>query len=370
MAGHKLQTETKIADLEEIRTLFNTKVGHFADKSARWLFKKTENLRGLVLILASELVEHLDFTQTRIENRSIVDDTLRDVVSDMVFTVPFRDTTEEGELTIYILIEHQSTVDHLMGYRLLSYMCQIWHSQLQEQKNAKISESKWRLRPILPIVFYTGTQRWELPISLSAAMDIPELMVSFVPTFETLFLGVKDEAKDKFTEVNHSFGWLMTVLQQENADEISMQEALAAALIQLETLASENPELHNHAMLYLNFLVFFRRPEAEQVQLRQFIQSQIHDKEVENIIMTGAEALIQQGIEQGIEKGIEQGIEQGEKRGEIQAKREILLKFLDIRIGAVPDTIIHKISRIRSLSRLNSLLEQVATAQTLDDIEW
>ena len=70
--------------------------------------------------------------------------------------------------------------------------------------------------------------------------------------------------------------------------------------------------------------------------------------------MTGADALLQQG----------------EKRGKIQAKREVLLKLLDIRIGAVPDTVIQRISRMRSLSRLDTLLEQVATAQKLDDIEW
>ena len=354
MTGDKLQTDTKIEDLEEIRTLFNTKVGHFADKSARWLFKRKEHLHGLVLILARELAEHLDFTQAKIENRSIVDDTLRDLVADMVFTVPFKDTTEADELTIYILIEHQSTVDHLMGFRMLSYMCQIWHGQLTEQKNAKIPRSKWRLRPILPIVFHTGTQQWKIPISLSAVMDIPESMAPFVPTFETLYLSVKNENIEKFTEVDHPFGCLMTVLQQENADETSMQEAMAAALTHLKKLASENPELHNHAILYLYFIVFFKRPETEQVKLKQLIQSQTHDKEVQNIIMTGAEALIQQGTEQG----------------EIQTKRKVLLKLLDIRIGAVPDTVIQRISRMRSNSRLDMLLEQVATAQKLDDIEW
>ena len=361
-----MQTGSKITDLEEIHALFNPEVGHFSDKSARWLFKKSENLHGLVLILASELAEHLDFSQTRIENRNIVDNTLRDLVSDMVFTVPFRDTTLCDDLTIYILIEHQSTVDHLMGYRLLSYMCQIWHGQLEEQKNAKVSVRKWRLRPILPIVFYTGTQRWKVPISLHAAMDIPELMASFVPTFETLFLGVKDEDIEKFTNVDHPFGWLMTVLQQENADETSMQEALAAALTHLETLASEHPELHNHELLYLYFLVFFKRPEAEHPQLRQLLQSQTHDKEVESFIMTAAEALIQRSEK----RGIEQGEKKGEKRGQIQAKREFLLKLLDLRIGTVPDTVTNRISRMRSHTRLDALLEQVATASTLDDIEW
>ncbi len=74
--------------------------------------------------------------------------------------------------------------------------------------------------------------------------------------------------------------------------------------------------------------------------------------------MTGAEALVQQGKVEGLQQG------------EIQAKREFLLKLLDIRIGNVPDTISRKISRMRSRSRLETLLEQAATAQTLDDIEW
>ncbi len=70
--------------------------------------------------------------------------------------------------------------------------------------------------------------------------------------------------------------------------------------------------------------------------------------------MTGAETLIQQG----------------EKHGQIQAAREVLLKFIDLRFGDMPDTVIREISRIHSRSRLNTLLEQAATAQTLDDIKW
>ena len=49
---------------------------------------------------------------------------------------------------------------------------------------------------------------------------------------------------------------------------------------------------------------------------------------------------------------------------------EEISTLFDLRIGAVPDTVIHRISRIRSRSRLDILLEQVATAQKLDDIEW
>ena len=98
----------------------------------------------------------------------------------------------------------------------------------------------------------------------------------------------------------------------------------------------------------------------------QRIMAHNKDSEVESLIMTGAEALILQGKKQGLEQGKAQGLQQGE----IQTKREDLLKILTIRTGDIPDTITKKVSRIRSRTRLDSLLEQAATAEKLDDIQW
>ena len=67
---------------------------------------------------------------------------------------------------------------------------------------------------------------------------------------------------------------------------------------------------------------------------------------------------------------IQQGEESGEKRGEIRAKRESLLKLLYLRFDPVPETLITKVSAMRSLSRLDTLFEQAVTAQTLDEIGW
>ena len=63
-------------------------------------------------------------------------------------------------------------------------------------------------------------------------------------------------------------------------------------------------------------------------------------------------------------------IEQGERRGETQAKREAVLKLLRIRFDSVPESVASRITSIRSLSRLDTLFDRVATAKTLDDIDW
>ena len=163
-----METEYNIPDLKEIQNILDKRIGHFHDKLAKWLFKKTEILRGLVLILKSDLDEQLDFERTVIESGEVIDNTLRELVSDMVFTVPFRDAAKGDQLKICILLEHQSTVDRLMGFRLLSYMCHQWHEQLVKLEDANVPQSQQRLKPILPIVYYTGSRRWETPLSLNA----------------------------------------------------------------------------------------------------------------------------------------------------------------------------------------------------------
>ena len=78
-----------------------------------------------------------------------------------------------------------------------------------------------------------------------------------------------------------------------------------------------------------------------------------------------AQTMAERLIEQGIERGKAQGIEQGET----QAKQEVILKMIRLRFDSVPESVTSQITRIRSISRLDSLVENVLTAQTLDEID-
>ena len=351
---------------QELREFYQSLLTHFPDKSIRWLLREKENVQGLIEIVASDLVERIDFSQLELQNRSFISNTLREQESDLLFSVPFNSGVETDELLIYILIEHQSTVDISMGFRLLFYMMNIWDTQRQQWETENVPKSEWRLQPILPIVLYSGDRRWLVPLSLTAIMDIPEILTRFVPKFDTLFLSVKETDPHELTKADHPFGWLLAVLHNEKADKQTIIDILKEALTYLNTLEPEQSEQRLRAIYYLLLFIINRRNADEHRELIDLVQQQTDEMEVETMAKTMADVYIEQGKAQGIQQGKAQGIQQGE----IQAKREMILKLLDIHIGDIPETVSKKVSRIRSRSRLDSLLEQVATAKTLDDIKW
>ena len=276
----------------------------------------------------------------------------------MVFRVPFQSGSDTDELLIYILIEHQSTVDPTMGFRVLFYMTQIWDSQRREWESESVPKSQWRFSPILPIVFYTGDQRWTRPLTLNAIMDIPDALSRFVPMFDILFLSVKETDESELTKTDHPLGWALTVLQKENATvEELRSEALIEALSHISALDEASARQRRRAISYLLLLILNRRSIEERPELTNLFEQHVLDTSDKE----EAERMTQTIVEHHFERGIEQG--------KIEEKQSGVVKVLRLRFHTIPESIADEIYLIRSLSRLDSLLEQAVTATTLDEID-
>jgi len=277
---------------------FPSSLAHFADRSARGLLITPENVRALVELVAEQIAAFLNFSQLTTLNRSFLSETLREQEADLVFRVPFRDPSLGEELLIHILIEHQSSVDKQMGFRFLGYMYNLWLAEQQRWTEADVPTPQRRLRPILPILFYTGDTSWNLPLSPVSAIDVPEALTPFVPTFEVLLLDVKHTPAAELTQTGQPLGWLLTVLQKESASVEEITQALETALQHLETLQASHTQ-HHQAILYLASLVYHRRSPAERQTLIQVVDAYAPTMEVETMLQSMAEVTYQQGIEQG-----------------------------------------------------------------------
>lgn len=186
-------------------------------------------------------------------------------------------------------------------------------------------------------------------------MNLPEVLTRFIPTFDALFLDVKATTPEELTQTGHPLGWLLTVLQQEHAEEpAAMRQALLDALTGLSDLQTEDPDQYTRAVLYLFLLILHRRPEAEQQDLFGILtQDRTQNMEVVDMAASIIEISEQRGI----------------KQGEIQGKQEALLKLLQHRFQSVPEAVITRVRALRSPVELDVLFERSLTAESLDELQ-
>ena len=87
---------------KQIENFFNIPVSQASDRNAKLLFSDPENVRGLLQIVADELVENINFSRITQIKQSYIAETLREVESDIVLQVPFEMDGKTDDLLIYI----------------------------------------------------------------------------------------------------------------------------------------------------------------------------------------------------------------------------------------------------------------------------
>jgi len=129
-------------------------------------------------VLPPALVAALDFKSLSLCPGSFVDQNLRERHTDLLYSVYLR----EREAFLYLLFEHQSTVDVLMPYRLLSYICRVWERWVRENPKAP------RLPAVIPVVLHHSDTGWTAATQLRDLIDLDgealEAARAYLPDFQ------------------------------------------------------------------------------------------------------------------------------------------------------------------------------------------
>ncbi len=114
---------------------------------------------------------------------SFVDEELKDSHSDLLFSVEMRSRTA----LLYVLFEHQSTVDPWMPLRLLEYMLRIWRAHLADHPKAR------SLPPIVPIVLHHSEHGWTASTTFEGLFEVDEAVAADLSPFLPRFRFVLDD---------------------------------------------------------------------------------------------------------------------------------------------------------------------------------
>jgi len=317
-------------------------IREFPDRGTLWLLESPENVRGLIRLLAHDLADQLDFAHAERINRSLVPADLHKQEADLIYRVPF--LADGHDVLVYLLLEHQSTVDRFIGMRLISYMSKLWEAQYRAWDDNHTPAGERNLSPIVPIVFYTGKQRWQQSMTLDAAMELPEALSGFVPRHDTLCLKLLDMPSDALT--GSAIALVLRVLQAEDAPLEEFSPLLSSIIAGLEALSPEHQAEWHRALHYLLLLILHRRDAIERNDLYGVVKESVsrqHQEEVEQMVYSSAQAYKDEG------------------------RAETLIELLECKFGPLPARIP---SVIRALppARLQELTRQIMLAQTLVDL--
>ncbi len=97
--------------------------------------------------LPKDLRELCDLDSLKLESASFVDEKLRALHSDILWSVK----TREGDGYIYVVIEHQSREDIHMAFRLMRYSMAVMQRHIEHDKRQP-------LPLVIPMLFYHGSR--------------------------------------------------------------------------------------------------------------------------------------------------------------------------------------------------------------------
>ena len=153
----------------------------FHDRSYRYLLSNLRLFQELVEGFVDEpWVAELDFGRAERVDKTFVLESYLEKESDILYKVPFGDDS----LYIYVLVEHQSTVDHAMAFRVMVYIVEIWKDYFSNLEEKERGRADFRLPAIFPIVLYNGQPNWTAPTRLKDTISGAEMFGPQIPDFE------------------------------------------------------------------------------------------------------------------------------------------------------------------------------------------
>ena len=245
---------------------------------------------------------------------------------------------------IYILIEHQTKVDYSMPYRILNYCMEIMRGAVVEKET---NRATYKYPLVIPIVLYTGNQKWTAPISFVESQ-------------------VKDE-NTNFKAMNIKYK-LIDINKYEVKELLNINTMLANVMI-LEKCKNNKDAINclkditnnledNEQKEKLKRIVIYLYKEINEKSLEEMIKI-IEESESEEIMSTISERIGEefrnerrtaraQGLAEGRAEGISQGISQGIAQGIAQTiEKMIKMNFKDETIKEATGAKKSEIQRIR-----------------------
>jgi predicted transposase YdaD len=325
------------------------------DLFARYTFGHPERAAAeLRAVLPTPVVSQVDWSSLKREPGSVVDPELRETESDLLFTARLR---TGHPLLLYVLLEHQSSVDRWMALRMLRYVVRQVERWRQEHPESAV------LPLIIPLVMYHGPEgAWTAPRRVEELFALPEegreQWRALVPQFEYLLDDLTAEREEALSTRPGPplarLAWL--VLRYGRTGELARKLPEWVALF---AQVQASPEGAEHLVVLIRYLLWVGGKTVHDAA-RQVLHSVVDEQQTEELMRSYAEELIERGLQQGLAKGREEGLTRG--------RAESVLRILTARSVRVDEDARQRILSCTDVATLDRWLDRALNATTLAEV--
>ena len=184
----------------------NERADKLHDKLIKDILKDKKEVAGLInqFFRPNEKVEASNLQKCP---NSFVTKKFKSQEADIVYKLKDKD--------IYFLIEHQSTVDYNIPFRVLDYSMDI----VQEWKKGKRINKISRYPTVVPIVIYTGQVKWNVPKNIKYQQIKVTTYEKYRIDFGYNFIDVNEYNIEELLEKKTMFGYGMILEKSKNTKD-------------------------------------------------------------------------------------------------------------------------------------------------------
>lgn len=335
------------------------------DSGYKNFFSNPEMVESLLRdFVPEEFVAELDFSTLERCSGSYVAEDLRERHDDVVWRVGWKDGSW---CYVLLLMEFQSTPDHWMALRVLSYTALLL---LDLVKSGQVSRGEG-LPPVFPLVIYNGSKVWRAPCDVAELFaPMPRSLQAYRPQARHFLL---DESRVPEAALTGSPGPAALLLRLERARDPEEVRGIVRELID-RLRGPQYLSLRRAFTVWLGRVALARSGMTSEIP--EFQDLQEVDAMLEERAAQWKDEYIRQGVIIGQELGEARGFELGESRGlelgEARATRAVLLALLEAKFGSVSpelDALLERAARKRGDHvRLTLAVHQADSPEALADM--
>jgi predicted transposase YdaD len=311
----------------------------------------------------SRIIDLLDIERLVCEPSNAVDRELREVMGDLRFSTCFRDRGLRAEVLVFL--EHQSTADRFVRFRVLEYIVKAYGARLAEEGGAKGGPKK--LPYVMAVVLYHGENPWrKIPSMLDLLADVPPELEG-EPYLEYPLYLIDLAAMPEGETESRGLPAVRALLSALRAASSRRLSERFESIVSMLSEAGDDSRFLDWLVSIFRYAASRSRLEGGLETVKEAVRRVRGEREAEEMTTTLANELALKGFAKGREEGREEGLTKGREEGLTKGERESIARVLSARFGTVPDDIRRAIEANSDRSALESLTIHAAICDTIDD---